>query len=83
MVNINDTHMLIEPSNFMDDDVGAVTGRRLGVIVGEGSSIGLVTGRRVGLTFPVVVGADAGFPVGASIDIVGDFVGLIVVGAIG
>lgn len=79
--NVNILLWLI-PSNFVDDDVGAVMGRRVGVVVGRLPSVGLATGRRVGLS-SVAVGPDTGLPDGASIVVVGDFVGLIVVGAIG
>jgi hypothetical protein len=76
-------HKYFQPSSSTADDVGVVAGPSLGVTTG---AVGLGTGRLVGVPFPEFVGPDPGFPVelfGASVNSDGDFVGFIVVGAIG
>ena len=84
--NNKGTHIVFNPCNFMDDDDGDVTGRPLGDAIGVLPFVGLFAGRLVGLVSPVGDGPDTGFPVGAfggSVNNEGDFVGLVVVGAMG
>ena len=84
--NNKGTLIVFNPCNFMDDDDGDVTGRPLGDAIGVLPFVGLFAGRLVGLVSPVGDGPDTGFPVGAfggSVNSEGDFVGLVVVGAMG